>query len=175
MSASETKNIDVTNLAQAIGPLFPDGSIPGTKVDFDVPPGSIGTTELADGSVTAVKLANNSSGLYGARPLTGNYIGQICVDGVRRLHVGRNPHGGPLTAPTQSSASITPMARCRLLSPALTTTLQRCRRRLLIQRQPVSSLLARLLAPVRSATGRLLALICPLQAEQGAVQVAGGG
>ena len=81
MSASETKNIDVTSLAQAIGPLFPDGSIPGTKVDFDVPPGSIGTTELADGSVTAVKLANNSSGLYGARPLTGDYIGQICVDG----------------------------------------------------------------------------------------------
>lgn len=80
MSASETKNIDVTNLAQAIGPLFPDGSIPGTKVDFDVPPGSIGTTELADKSVTAAKLANSSSGLYGARPLTGDYIGQICVD-----------------------------------------------------------------------------------------------
>ena len=80
MSASETKNIDVTNLAQAIGPLFPDGSIPGTKVDFDLPPGAIGTTELADGSVTAAKLANSSTGLYGARPLTGDYIGQICVD-----------------------------------------------------------------------------------------------
>ena len=80
MSASETKNIDVTNLAQAIGPLFPDGSIPGAKVDFTVPAGSIGTTELADGSVTAIKLANSSSGLYGPRPAAGSHIGQICVD-----------------------------------------------------------------------------------------------
>ena len=80
MSASETKNIDVTNLAQAIGPLFPDGSIPGTKVDYEIPPGEIGTTELADKSVTAIKLADSSSGLYGARPAAGSHIGQICVD-----------------------------------------------------------------------------------------------
>ena len=80
MSASETKNIEVTDLAQALGPLFPDGSIPGTKVDFDLPPGSIGTLELADKSVTAPKLADSSTGLYGLRPATGEYIGQICVD-----------------------------------------------------------------------------------------------
>jgi hypothetical protein len=80
MSASETKNIEVTDLALAIGPLFPDGSIPGSKVDFEVPPGSIGTLELADKSVTAEKLADSSTGLYGQRPATGNYIGQICVD-----------------------------------------------------------------------------------------------
>ena len=80
ISASETKNIDVTNLAKAIGPLFPDGAIPGAKVDFTLPAGSIGTTELADKSVTAPKLADSSTGLYGLRPLTGAYVGQICVD-----------------------------------------------------------------------------------------------
>ena len=31
MSASETKNIDVTNLAQAIGPLFPDKQYSGNQ------------------------------------------------------------------------------------------------------------------------------------------------
>ena len=81
LSASETKNIDVANLAEALGPLFPDGGIPSEKVDFQIPPGSIGTTELADKSVTAPKLADSSTGLYGARPATGDYIGQICVDG----------------------------------------------------------------------------------------------
>jgi hypothetical protein len=80
LSASETKNIDVSNLAAALGPLFPAGGIPGDKVDFTIPPGSIGTTELADKSVTAPKLANSSTGLYGIRPATGEYIGQICVD-----------------------------------------------------------------------------------------------
>jgi len=80
MSASETKNIEVTDLAGALGPLFPNGSIPGEKVDFTIPPGSIGTTELADKSVTAPKLADSSTGLYGLRPATGEYIGQICVD-----------------------------------------------------------------------------------------------
>ena len=80
MSASETKNIDVTNLAQALAPLFPADSIPGDSVDIKLEPGSVGTTELADKSVTAVKLANSSTGLYGLRPALGSYIGQICVD-----------------------------------------------------------------------------------------------
>ena len=80
MSASETKNIDVVNLAQALAPLFPADSIPGDSVDIKLEPGSVGTTELADKSVTAIKLANSSTGLYGLRPALGSYIGQICVD-----------------------------------------------------------------------------------------------
>ena len=80
MSASETKNIDVVNLAQALAPLFPADSISGDSVDIKLEPGSVGTTELADRAVTAVKLANSSSGLYGLRPALGSYIGQICVD-----------------------------------------------------------------------------------------------
>ena len=56
-------------------------SIPGIKVDFACSGGlHRDTTELADKSVTDVKLADNSTGLYGLRPATGTYIGQICVE-----------------------------------------------------------------------------------------------
>ena len=79
-SASETKNIKLSELSAAIGPLFPDGSIPGSKIDGELADGSVGTDELADGSVTAVKLANSSSGLYQARPSQGAHVGQICAD-----------------------------------------------------------------------------------------------
>ena len=79
-SASETKNIQIDQLALAIGPLFPDGSIPGSKIDGDLADGSVGTAELADDSVTALKLADNSSGLVGARPAVGDHVGQVCVD-----------------------------------------------------------------------------------------------
>ena len=79
-SASETKNIKLSELTAAIGPLFPDKSIPGSKIDGELAEGSVDTNELADGSVTAVKLANLSSGLYGARPLQGDHAGQICAD-----------------------------------------------------------------------------------------------
>ena len=81
VSASETKNIRVDQLALAIGPLFPNGSIPSEKIDFTIPPDSIGTLELQDGSVTAVKLADNSSAIVGPRPITGGaHIGQLCID-----------------------------------------------------------------------------------------------
>ena len=81
VSASETKNIRVDQLALALTPLFPDGSIPIEKVDFTIPPDSIGTLELKDGSVTAVKLADNSSAIVGPRPITGGaHVGQLCID-----------------------------------------------------------------------------------------------
>ena len=81
MSAAETKNIRVDELAISLGPLFPDGSIPSSKVDFTIPPNSIGTAELQDGSVTGVKLADNSSTIVGPRPITGGeHVGQLCID-----------------------------------------------------------------------------------------------
>ena len=79
-SASETKSIKLSELGAAIGPLFPDKSIPGSKIDGKLAEGSIDTYELANGSVTAVKLASSSSGLYQARPAQGAHIGQICAD-----------------------------------------------------------------------------------------------
>lgn len=81
VSASETKNIRIDQLAIGIAPLFPDKSIPGDKVDYTIPPDSIGTAELQDGSVTGVKLADNSHTIVGPRPITGGeHIGQLCID-----------------------------------------------------------------------------------------------
>ena len=79
-SASETKNVQIESLAKSLGPLFPDGSIPGSKVVLEVPDGSIGTAALANQSVTAEKLAGSSSGLYGPRPISGSHVGQICAE-----------------------------------------------------------------------------------------------
>ena len=79
-SASETKNCTINSIAGAIGPLFPDKSIPGSKIDGELADGSVDTNELADKSVTAIKLANQSSGIYGVRPAAGEYTGQICAD-----------------------------------------------------------------------------------------------
>ena len=55
-SASETKKITSKDLVQSGIALIDDGSIPSEKFNYTVPAGSIGTTELADGSVTAPKL-----------------------------------------------------------------------------------------------------------------------
>ena len=76
----ETKNCTINSIAGAIGPLFPDKSIPGSKIDGELADGSVDTNELADKSVTAIKLANQSSGIYGVRPAAGEYTGQICAD-----------------------------------------------------------------------------------------------
>ena len=81
VSASETKKITAEDLIQYGIELLPPGSIPGDKVIYDLPPGSINTAEIADGSVTAVKLSDNSSGVVTAGPLSdGLRIGQLAVD-----------------------------------------------------------------------------------------------
>lgn len=81
-SASETKQITAKHLLESSFNLVADGSIPSSKVsgNVTVPADSIGTTELKDKSVTAAKLADNSSGIYGSLPGSGAYIGQAAVD-----------------------------------------------------------------------------------------------
>ena len=80
VSASETKKITSKDLIQSGIGLIDAGSIPGSKINFSLPAGSIGTTELADGAVTAQKLANNSTAVYGAAlPAAGVYQGQLAV------------------------------------------------------------------------------------------------
>ena len=81
ISGSETKKITAKDLVEYGIALIADGSIPSDKVDGDLPAGSIDTSELADKSVTAAKLADQSSALYTTPlPATGSFIGQIAVD-----------------------------------------------------------------------------------------------
>ena len=67
-SAAQTKKISPKNLIEQGVLLIADSSIPVAKIDNagGIPAGSVGTTELADSSVTAAKLANNSSGVVAA-------------------------------------------------------------------------------------------------------------
>ena len=81
LSASETKKITAGELAAGLGPLFPAGSINSSAVSVTISAGSIGTTELAAGSVTAQKLADDSSTAVGVTlPAAGAFIGQLAVE-----------------------------------------------------------------------------------------------
>ena len=81
LSASETKKITAKDLIQASVALIDDASIPGNKVSLTIAPGSIGTTELANGAVTAAKLADQSSAVVQAGlPAAGAYVGQMAVN-----------------------------------------------------------------------------------------------
>ena len=82
-SASQTKKISPKDLIEQGVLLIADGSIPSEKIDSSggIPPGAIGSTELADGSVTAIKLADNSSGVVDtALPATGVRVGQVALE-----------------------------------------------------------------------------------------------
>lgn len=80
LSASETKKLTAKDLIQSGVALIDAGSIPGDKVNVTLAAGSVGTTELADGAVTASKLADSSSAiLTAALPPAGAYIGQLGV------------------------------------------------------------------------------------------------
>jgi hypothetical protein len=81
LSASETKKITAKDFVQAAVQLIDDSSIPGTKVASNLPPDSVGTTELKDGAVTAQKLADQSSAVVqSGLPSTGAFIGQLAVN-----------------------------------------------------------------------------------------------
>ena len=74
LSGSETKKISAKNLFIGGVNLLPAGSIPADKVD------SSGGVVIADGSITAAKLASNSANIVAAAlPASGGYVGQQCV------------------------------------------------------------------------------------------------
>ena len=83
-SASQTKKISPKTLLEQAFLLVDNGSIPASKVDSTggLPAGSVGTTELADASVTAQKLADNSSGVVASdvSNFPGIRIGQVGLD-----------------------------------------------------------------------------------------------
>ena len=78
LSASETKKIKAKDLVQASLSQIDNGSIPSDKIDGSLAPESIGSVELADGSVTAAKLADESTAVVvTALPAAGAYTGQL--------------------------------------------------------------------------------------------------
>ena len=88
-SASETKKIKGANFIVGLITEIPDGSIPKEKVDNEIGEGAIDTFQIADKSITAAKLADESTGFYFASaddspPVqVGRYTGQICIAGTR--------------------------------------------------------------------------------------------
>ena len=80
-SASQTKKISPKSLIEQGLLLIADGSIPSDKVDSTLSPGSVDTLQLADRSVTAQKLENNSSGVVKPDlPAAGVRIGQVALE-----------------------------------------------------------------------------------------------
>lgn len=78
LSASETKKVTIKDLIQGGIPLIDDGSIPGAKVDTSIAAGSIGTTELANDAVTAIKLDDESTMVLAtSAPASGDFVGQL--------------------------------------------------------------------------------------------------
>ena len=86
LGASETMKVSVKSLLEGGVALIDNGSIPGDKVNFTVPDGAIGTAQLEDHSVTAPKLADNSSCIIGLGAPTGagasapSFYGQHYLD-----------------------------------------------------------------------------------------------
>lgn len=78
LSASETKKITAKDLIQSGIALIDDGSIPASKFNYILPDQSVTVAKLADGAVSAVKLAANSSAVVGSStPGSGSFIGQL--------------------------------------------------------------------------------------------------
>ena len=65
LGASETMKVSVKSLMEGGLPFIADGSIPGVKVDFDLPDDAVDTDQIKDGAITAPKLADNSSTIVG--------------------------------------------------------------------------------------------------------------
>lgn len=89
VSASETKKITVTDLVGNATTLIADATIPGAKILFSagtiagsaIATGGISATQLAADSVTAAKLADESSvDLVTTLPASGAFVGQIALD-----------------------------------------------------------------------------------------------
>ena len=80
-SASLTKKISPKVLLEQAFQLADDNSLPASKISgAAVPAGSIGTNELADASVTAIKLADGSSVIVSGAQPSASFVGQGWLD-----------------------------------------------------------------------------------------------
>lgn len=79
VDANETKKIAAEAFLQGALALLPPGSIDGNLITYPETP-TVDPNSIADGSITAAKLADNSSGIYASElPTTGDFIGQACI------------------------------------------------------------------------------------------------
>ena len=80
-SASLTKKISPKVLLEQAFQLADDNSLPASKISgAAVPAGSIGTSELADAAVTAIKLADGSSVIVSGTQPSASFVGQGWLD-----------------------------------------------------------------------------------------------
>lgn len=79
VDAQETKKIAAEAFLQGALALLPPGSIDGNLITYPETP-VVDPNSIADGSITAAKLADNSSGIYASQlPSIGNFVGQACI------------------------------------------------------------------------------------------------
>lgn len=79
VDAQETKKITAEAFLQGALDLLPPGSIDGNLITYTETP-VVDPNSIADGSITAAKLADNSSGIYASElPSSGDFVGQACI------------------------------------------------------------------------------------------------
>ena len=79
VDAAETKKIAAEAFLQGALGLLPPGSIDGNLISYTETP-VVDPNSIADGSITAAKLADNSSGIYASvLPSSGEFQGQACI------------------------------------------------------------------------------------------------
>ena len=79
VDAVETKKITAEAFLQGALDLLPPGSIDGNLISYTETP-VVDPNSIADGTITAAKLADNSSGIYASSlPATGDFVGQACI------------------------------------------------------------------------------------------------
>ena len=79
VDAQETKKIGTEAFFLGALSLLPPGSIDGNLIVYSTPP-SITAGQIPDGSITAVKLADNSAGIFASSlPASGDFTGQTCI------------------------------------------------------------------------------------------------
>lgn len=81
LGAAETKKISTENYVLGAISKLPNGSIDGEKIDFSTVTLEIDTANIKDGSVTAEKLADESTWVVDpAAPAAGKFVGQALLN-----------------------------------------------------------------------------------------------
>lgn len=79
VNVAETKKITAEAFLRGALDLLSPGSIDGNLIFYNTPP-VVDPSQIPDGSITAIKLADNSSAVYGSQlPSSGEFVGQAAI------------------------------------------------------------------------------------------------